>query len=166
MVRTSFVTQHLRQMGSHRFGAQKGRKIGTQGEQFQPKVCRGEVTWVLPQFISVHRGGFDGRFRLVRTVKRTSFEDGWKIASPNNPFSAGDSELMLGFLLSKGVSCGEVTFAGQRAAPGPHHQPLPRRRYLKQEELLAHGTSNQGSLSVVAMHRDTLKSAELVLRES
>ena len=40
----------------------------------------------LPRYIVVD---FDVRFRLVQTVKRTSFEDRWKIASPSDPFSAG-----------------------------------------------------------------------------
>ena len=33
---------------------------------------------------------FDGRLRFVRTVKRTSSEGRWTIASPRDPFSAGD----------------------------------------------------------------------------
>ena len=36
---------------------------------------------------------FDGRFRLVRTVKRASSEDRWASVSPRDPFSDGDLEV-------------------------------------------------------------------------
>ena len=33
---------------------------------------------------------FDGRFRMVRTIKRASADDRWKVVSPRDPFSAAD----------------------------------------------------------------------------
>ena len=35
---------------------------------------------------------FDGRFRMVRTIKRANADDRWKVVSPRDPFSAADLE--------------------------------------------------------------------------
>ena len=35
---------------------------------------------------------FDGRFRMVRTIKRANADDRWKVVSPRDPFSAADME--------------------------------------------------------------------------
>ena len=56
-------------------------------------------------------------------------------------------------------------------APGPDHEPLPRRLYLQQSDLLAHLECRitallAGRLSVVVVHRDTLGSVEFVSRGS
>ena len=35
---------------------------------------------------------FDGRFRMVQTIKRANADDRWKVVSPREPFSAADLE--------------------------------------------------------------------------
>ena len=35
---------------------------------------------------------FDGRFRMVRTIKRANADDRWKVVSPRDPFSAAELE--------------------------------------------------------------------------
>ena len=35
---------------------------------------------------------FDGRFRMVRTIKRANADDRWKVVSPRDPLSAADLE--------------------------------------------------------------------------
>ena len=55
------------------------RKFGTLAE-----FHGGEVTRILLQGVPSHRGAwwtFDGRFRMVRTIKRANADDRWKIVS-------------------------------------------------------------------------------------
>ena len=35
---------------------------------------------------------FNGRYRMVRTIKRANADDRWKVVSPSDPFSAADLE--------------------------------------------------------------------------
>ena len=74
----------------------------------------------------------------------------WKIASPNNRFSAADLEVTPAeFTCSTGARC-EVNPVAKRferapvdvLAPGPDHEPLPSWLYLKQSDFLAHRTSD------------------------
>ena len=37
---------------------------------------------------------FDGRFRMVGTIKRSNADDRWKVVTPRDPFSAADLESM------------------------------------------------------------------------
>ena len=62
---------------------------------------------------------FDGRFRMVRTVKRASVDDRWKIVSPRDPFSGADLESKPAeFSCSRGTR-GEVNPAAQRLERHP-----------------------------------------------
>ena len=94
---------------------------------------------------------FDGRFRMVRTIKRANADDSWKVVSPRDPFSVTDLELAPAeFTFSIG-NRGEVNPAAQRLErhpvdalpPDPNHDPVPRRLYLKQSDFMAHGTSDR-----------------------
>ena len=91
---------------------------------------------------------FDGRFRMVRTIKRAHADDRWKVLSPRDPFSAADLESTPAeFTCSRGTR-GEVNPAAQRLErhpvdalpPNPDHDPVPTRLYLKQRGFMAHGT--------------------------
>ena len=93
---------------------------------------------------------FDGRFRLVRTVKRGSSDDRWTGVQSRDFYSVGDLEMTPAeFTCSRGTR-GEVNPAAQRLErqpadvlpPNPDHDPVPRRLYLKQKDFLAHGTSD------------------------
>ena len=93
---------------------------------------------------------FDGRFRMVWTVKRANADDRWKIVSPRDPFSGADLQLTPAeFSCSRGTR-GEVNPAAQRLErhpvdalpPDPNRGPVPRRLYLKQSDFMAHGTSD------------------------
>ena len=93
---------------------------------------------------------FDGRFRMVRTIKRANADDRWKVVSQRDPFSAADLESTPAeFTCSRGTR-GEVNLAPQRSErhpvdalpPNPVHDPVPRRLYPKQRDFMAHGTSD------------------------
>ena len=93
---------------------------------------------------------FDGRFRLVRAIKRANADDRWKVVSPKDPFSTADVESTPAeFTCSRGTR-GEVNPAAQRLEshpvddlpPDPDHDPVPRRLFLKQRDFMAHGTSD------------------------
>ena len=93
---------------------------------------------------------FDGRFRMVRTIKRAHADDRWKVVSPRDPFSGADLESTPAeFTCSRGTR-GDVNPAAQRLErhrvdalpPNPDHDPVPRRLYLKQRDFMAHGTSD------------------------
>ena len=90
---------------------------------------------------------FDGRFRMVRTIKRANADDRWKVVSPRDPFSAADLESTTAeFFFSRGTR-EEVYLAAQRLErhpvdalpPNPNRDPVPRRLYLKQSDFMAHG---------------------------
>ena len=94
---------------------------------------------------------FDGRFRMVRTIKRANADDKWKVVSAKDPFSAAEMELTPAeFTCSRGTR-GEVNPAAQRLErhpvdalpPDPDHEPVSRRVYLKQRDFMAHGTSDR-----------------------
>ena len=96
---------------------------------------------------------FDGRLRKVRTIKRASADDRWKVVSEKDPFSAADLESTPAeFTCSRGTR-GDVNPAAQRKErrhvdalpPDPDHEPLPRRFFLKQRDFMAHGTSDRCS---------------------
>ena len=78
---------------------------------------------------------FDGRFRVVWTIKRANADDGWKLVSPRDPRPPTRAE----FTCSRG-SRGEVNPAAQRLErhpvdvlpPDPNRDPVPRRLYVKQ----------------------------------
>ena len=116
-------------------------------------------------------------FRLVRTVKRTSFEDRWRDHVNKRP--------VLGWRIGSGAPSVHVLIRSkdrsqsraqrlERApvdvlAPGPDHEPLANRLYLKHRDFS--GARDVGSLalvagrlSVVVVHRDTLRSVEIVSR--
>ena len=93
----------------------------------------------------------DGRFRMVRTIKRANADDRWKVVSTKDPFSAADLESTVAeFTCSRGTR-GEVNPAAQRLERHPVHvlprdpnrDPVPRRLYLKQSDFMAHGTSDR-----------------------
>ena len=90
--------------------------------------------------------GSDGRFRLVRTVKRTSPEDRWKIASPSDPFSAGDVKVTPASRAHGAKSVPPLSVWRGRWSTSLHLVQImsrsPRRLYLKQGDFLAHGTSD------------------------
>ena len=90
---------------------------------------------------------FDGRFHSVRTVKRTSLEDRWKIVSPSDPFSAGDLEVPQGAKSIPPLSFLERT-AVDVPAP-PDHETAPEMS-LKQSDFLAHGTLRPGCRALVS----------------
>ena len=94
---------------------------------------------------------FDGRFRMVRTIKRADADDRWKVVSKKDPFSAADLESTPAeFTCSRGTR-EEVNPAAQRLERHPvdalppdlDHEPVPRRLSLKQRDFLAHGTSDR-----------------------
>ena len=94
---------------------------------------------------------FDGRFRMVRTIKRANADDRWKVVSEKDPFSAVDLESTPAeFTCSRGTR-GEVNPAAQRLErhpvdalpPDPDHESVPRRLYLKQRDFMAHGRSDR-----------------------
>ena len=127
------------------------RSRSGKSEQVQSEVHRGEVAWVLSQVVALHRVDFNGRFRMVRTIKRANADDRWKVVSPRDPFSAADLESTPAeFTCSRGTR-GEVNPAAQRLErhpvgalpPDPNHDPVPRRLYLKQSDFMAHGTSDR-----------------------
>ena len=101
-----------------------------------------------PRYIVVD---FDGRFRMVRTVKRASADERWKIVSPRDPFSGADLESTPAEFSCSRRTRGEVNPAAQRLErhpvdalpPDPNHDPVPRRLYLKQSDFMAHGTSDR-----------------------
>ena len=88
---------------------------------------------------------------MVRTIKRASADDKWKVVSQKDPFSAADLESTPAeFTCSRGTR-GEVNPAAQRLErhpvdalpPDPDHDPVPRRLFLKQRDFMAHGTSDR-----------------------
>ena len=102
---------------------------------------------------------FDGRFRMVWTIKRTNADDRWKVVSPRDPFSAADLESTpTEFTCSRGTR--GVNPAAQRLErhsvdalpPDPNRDPVPRRLHLKQSDFMAHGTSDrcQGCRALVS----------------
>ena len=121
---------------------------------------------------------FDGRFRMVRAIKRANADDRWKVVSPRDPFSAADLESTPAeFTYSRGTR-GEVNPAAQRLErhlvdalpPDPNRDPVPTRLYLKQSDIMAHGTSDRcpGCRALVsgAVHRATPRNVEFVSREN
>ena len=85
---------------------------------------------------------FDGRFRMVRTIKRANADDRWKVMSPRGLLSANDLESTPAeFTCSRGTR-GEDKPAAQRLErhpvdalpPGPNHDPVPRRLNTQTEE--------------------------------
>ena len=94
---------------------------------------------------------FDGRFRMVRTVRRVNADDRWKVVSEKDPFSAADLESTPTEFICSGGTRGEVNLAAQRLErhpvdalpPDPRRHPFPRRLYLKQSDIMAHGTSDR-----------------------
>ena len=94
---------------------------------------------------------FNGRFRMVRTIKRANTDDRWKVVSPSDPFSAADLESTSAeFTCSRGTR-EEVNPTAQQLErrpvdalpPDPNRDPVQRRLYLKQSDFEAHGTSNR-----------------------
>ena len=122
---------------------------------------------------------FDGRFRMVRTIKRAHADDRWKVVSPRDPFSGADLESTPAeFTFSRGTR-GDVNPAAQRLErhpvdalpPNPDHDPVPRRLYLMQRDFMAHVTSDhclgcRAHWSVVVVHEVTLRNVESALKES
>ena len=94
---------------------------------------------------------FDGRFRKVRTIKRATADDRWKVVSPKDPFSAADPESTPAEFTCLGGTRGEVNPAAQclerhlvdALPPDPDHEPVPKRLFLKQRDFMAHGTSDR-----------------------
>ena len=129
------------------------RPCSGKSEQVQSEMHGGEVAWILPQVVPLRRGreDFDGRFRMVRAIKKANADDRWTIVSPRGPFSAADLESTPAeFTCSSGIR-GEVNPAAQRLErhrvdalpPDPNRDPVPRRLYLKQSDIVAHGTSDR-----------------------
>ena len=94
---------------------------------------------------------FDGRFRMVRTIKRANADDRWKVVSPRDPFSAADLESTPAeFTCSRGT-CGEVNHPAQHLErhpvdalpPDAIRDPVSRRLYLKRRDFMAHGPSDR-----------------------
>ena len=90
---------------------------------------------------------FDGRFRMVRTIKRANADDKCKVVSPRDPFSAAHLESTPAeFTCSRGPRR-ELNPAAQRLErhpvdalpPNPNRDPVPRRLYLKQSDFMAYG---------------------------
>ena len=81
---------------------------------------------------------FDGRFRLVRTIKRASPDDTWAVVSPRDPLSADDLEMTPAEFTCPRGTRGEVNPAAQRLErhpadvlpPNPDHDPIARRLHL------------------------------------
>ena len=131
----------------------EGTAIG-EGEQVHPKVCRGKLAVSLRS--SCYIVVTFGWSRLVWTVKRTRFEDRWKVASPSDLFSAGDLELTLvGFTYAK-VAGDEVTAADKVASDSRGFSGARGRQTTAVVSVRS---------SVVAVHRSTPKSAEFVSRK-
>ena len=94
---------------------------------------------------------FDGRFRMVRTVKRANADDRWKVVSPRDLFSAADLESTPAEFTCLRGTREEVNPAAQRLKrhrvdalpPDPNRDPVPRSLYLKQSHFMAHGTSDR-----------------------
>ena len=90
---------------------------------------------------------FDGRCRMVRTIKRANADDRWKVVSQKDPFSAADLESTPAeFTCSRGGEKSILLRSVRRGIrltlpPDPDHEPVPRRLYLKQRDFTAHGTS-------------------------
>ena len=87
---------------------------------------------------------FDGRFRMVRTIKRANADDRWKVVSQKDPFSAADLESTPAeFTCSRGTR-EEVNLAAQclerhpvdAFPPDPDHEPVPRRLFFKQRDFM------------------------------
>ena len=61
---------------------------------------------------------FDGRFRMVRTIKRANADDRWKVVSPKDPFSTAYFGTPAEFTCSRGTR-GEVHPAAERLERHP-----------------------------------------------
>ena len=93
----------------------------------------------------------DGRFRMVRTIKRANADDRWKVVSPRDPFSAADLESTPAEFTCWRGTRGEVNPAAQRLErhpvdvlpPDPNRDPVSRRLYLKQSDFMAHETADR-----------------------
>ena len=94
---------------------------------------------------------FDGRFRMVQTVKRANADDRWKVVSPRDPFQAAElASTPAEFTCSRGTRR-KVNPAAERMErhpvdtlpPDPIRDPVPRRLYLKHSDFLAHETSGR-----------------------
>ena len=138
----------------------QGRKFGTplagfgervwlrdpileRANKFNPRCTEARLLGFQPHVIPPHRGGF-------RRVSHANADDGWKVVSQKDPFSAADLESTPAeFTCSRGTR-GKVNLAAQRLErhpvdalpPNPDHDPVPRRLYLKQRDFMAHGTSD------------------------
>ena len=89
---------------------------------------------------------------MVRTIKSANADDKMESRVTNASFLAADLESTpTEFTCSRGTRGGEVNPAAQRLErhpvdalpPDPNRDPVPRRLYLKQSDIMAHGTSDR-----------------------
>ena len=85
---------------------------------------------------------FDGRFRMVQTIKRANADDRWKVASKrcflSRRFGVNVNRIHL-FERKSGRSQSRSTTIGEADL---NRHPIPRRLHLKQCAFMAHGTSD------------------------
>ena len=85
---------------------------------------------------------FDGRFRMVQTIKRASADHRWKVESKRSflsrRFGVNVNRIHL-FERKSGRSRSRSTTIGEA---DPNRHPIPRRLHLKQCAFMAHGTSD------------------------
>ena len=75
----------------------KGRKFNTPLTGFGERVCLRDpilerANQFNPRCTPATVVDFDGRFRMVQTIKRANADDRWKVVSPRDPFSVADLE--------------------------------------------------------------------------
>ena len=84
---------------------------------------------------------FNGRFRMVRTIRRANAEDRWKVVSLRDPYSAAELESTqpnshVRVELGGRSNPPHHVWRGIRLMlfpPDPNHDPVPRRLYLQAE---------------------------------
>ena len=135
------------QMGLTPLRRVKGRKFGTPlagcGERvrlreppvekvnkFDPRCVEARLLKFFRRSSRCIEVSSDGSFRLVRRVKRTGFQDRWKIGSPHDKGSTERSQSRRSVF---GECAGRCPCTRSRS---------PKTLCLKQEDFLAHGTSD------------------------
>ena len=117
-------------------------------EQVQSEMHGGEVAWILLQVVPLLVVDFDGRFRMVRTIKRANTDDRWKVRVTKGPFPGrrfGVNASRI-HLFERNWEGGKSIPLAQRLErhpvdalpPDPNRDQVPRRLYLKQSDFMAH----------------------------
>ena len=133
----------VRAVGLTPFRRLKGRKFGTplagfgervwlrdpaleRANKFNPRCTEARLLGFCLKSSRHIVVDFDGRFRMVRTIKRANADDRWKVVSPRDPFSAAYLEsTQAEFTCSRGTR-EEVNPAIQRLERHPVRCPTAR----------------------------------------